>query len=425
MPASRVESRLAAVLAALPLLYLLTEHSWNPVVWHYSRLLLAAIALYTGLYLAFLRSYRWPLPGWLVGFRTTVVTTAFGVIVAFVIAEVALEIVDDRPDITPSRLLGYQPDPDTGYVFRPNYEQEMITIETVSHWRSNSLGIRADRDFGPKPSGVVRILALGDSFTVSHRTELSEAWPAIVEQRLTRAGRQGVTFESVNAGHPGWGTMQQAIWYRKHGLGLDPDIVLVALTPNDITDNAHEPPGPFTAIDGNMVNAGSTRMQLARFLHRQRWYSLPGRLERSHVAEVIRNATFGKNEGPELAACHEQLDAEEERLHRLTEQYILQVRDLATSQGASVGLLLLTFREQLGAMAPGYDGSVFGRRWMAFAQDHGIPAVDTYDAFRRHSGPPLYWRWDSHYTQEGNRLAGEAAADLVSQMLELRGATAE
>jgi hypothetical protein len=419
--AQRVEGKLAAVLAALPLLYLLTEHSWRPVVWHYSALLLSTIAVYTGLYAAFLWSYRWPLPAWFVRIRSACVTIAFGVIVAFLFAEVMLEIIDERPNITPSRLLGYEPDPDTGYVFRRNYEQEMITSESFSHWRSNSLGVRADRDFGPKPPGVVRILALGDSFTVSHRTEVFEAWPALVEQALPAANPGGATFESVNAGHPGWGTVQQFAWYKKYGFGLRPDIVLVALTPNDITDNGHAPPGPFTALEGNMVNTGSTPDDLARFLFRQRWYSLPGQLERSHVWEVIRNVSFTRDEGPKLAACHEQLDPEEERLHRLTEQYVLQIRDLAAGQGASIGLLLLTFREQLGPMAPGYSGAVFGRRWMRFAQEHGIPAVDTYDRFRAHSGPPLYWRWDAHYTQEGNRLAAQSASDLVSRILELRG----
>ena len=40
----RSEVWLAVPLFALPLAYLITEHSWAPVFWHYSRTLLLAIA---------------------------------------------------------------------------------------------------------------------------------------------------------------------------------------------------------------------------------------------------------------------------------------------------------------------------------------------------------------------------------------------
>ena len=65
-------------------------------------------------------------------------------------------------------------------------------------------------------------------------------------------------------------------------------------------------------------------------------------------------------------------------------------------------------------MAPGYSGAAFGERWTTFGRQHGISVVDTYPSLRNHKGPPLYWRWDGHYTEEGSRVSGAAAFELVS-----------
>ena len=65
-----------------------------------------------------------------------------------------------------------------------------------------------------------------------------------------------------------------------------------------------------------------------------------------------------------------------------------------------------------------YSGATFGERWTRFAREHDIAVADTYPILRKHSGqPPLFWRWDGHYTEEGSRVAGEVAFDLVSRML--------
>lgn len=417
---SRSEPWLAAFLFAIPLLYLLTESSWAPVLWHYSLTLLAAIAGYGVLYALVLLSYRRSVPAALSLVRTYAVAAGFTLFAAFLASEAVLAVLDERPDVETRRLRGYEPDPDLGYRYRPNYEQDVITLEANTHWRSNALGLRANRDYGPKPPGVRRILALGDSFTVATAVELEESWPGVLQRRLNEAVGAGA-FEVINAGHAGWGTMQQARWYEKFGAQLEPDLVLVAITPNDISDNGAEPPGYFTAVKGVLAYRNSGGPEYRLWKHRQNWYSLRGQLERSHLVSRAKVAWQSRSL-PQLIACRVQLDEEAARLHELTEGFLLDIRDRAAGQGASVGLLAITFQEQLGEMAEGYAPGLFGERWLRFARRNGMAGIDTRPYLLAHPDPgSLFWRWDGHYTVEGSRVAGDVAFELVANMLGLAG----
>ena len=69
-----------------------------------------------------------------------------------------------------------------------------VTIET------SSLGFR-DREMAvDKPSGVFRILALGDSFTFGVGVEGNQAYPKVLETLLNRSGGLGRRVEVINAG---------------------------------------------------------------------------------------------------------------------------------------------------------------------------------------------------------------------------------
>lgn len=415
----RTEILLALVLLGLPLLYLATEHSWVPVYWHYSRTLLLAILGYGVFYGLFLLTYRWSVPPFFARTRSLGVLFGFWIFAALLGTEGLLALIDDRPNVEVIRLRGYAPDPDTGYVYIPNFEQQMKHLEGSVLWRTNAQGVRANQNYGPKLEGVTRILAVGDSFTVAARLPLEEAWPGVLEQRLNREAEDGTRFEVVNAGHAGYGTLQQLAWLRKFGDRFSADMAVLALTPNDITDHKAEPPAPFKAVDGYLAQRNSDQAQKRVWEHHQRWYSLTGYIRRSHIwrqVQTIRVQLAGESRLPKLAACRVDFGEEERRLHDMTERSILGIRDWVGRRGGRFAIVLLTFRQQLGEMAPGYDPEKFTRYWTRFAQEHGIPAISTFDVFRNHPKPEtLYWRWDHHYNANGSRLTGELAADLVKR----------
>ena len=107
--------------------------------------------------------------------------------------------------------------------------------ERIVHITTNSLGLRGP-ELAPKPPGVRRVLALGDSFTFGHAVEAAEAWPAVLEQLLNARG--GARWEVVNAGVGGYGTGQELLLYDELESRLQPDLVVVGFAVvNDVLDN--------------------------------------------------------------------------------------------------------------------------------------------------------------------------------------------
>jgi hypothetical protein len=102
--------------------------------------------------------------------------------------------------------------------------------------RYGAQGLR-ERDYGPKPAGVCRVLLLGDSFTYGDGLEWDQTYGMVLENLLNEAAG-GPRFEVVNAGVPGYGTTQELSLLREIGFALEPDIVLLQiLITNDISDD--------------------------------------------------------------------------------------------------------------------------------------------------------------------------------------------
>jgi hypothetical protein len=98
--------------------------------------------------------------------------------------------------------------------------------------RTNELGFR-DRPLPPKQPGELRVIVLGDSFTVSAGVDYRDIYTTLLEQRLSPA-HPGLRIVNLAVG--GYNIVQYALVLREIGLALEPDLVLVALFPdNDFT----------------------------------------------------------------------------------------------------------------------------------------------------------------------------------------------
>jgi hypothetical protein len=123
--------------------------------------------------------------------------------------------------------------------------------------RTNAAGFRGGALPGPKPAGVYRIVALGDSFTFGFGVRERQAWPARLAEQLNRRLGAEPRVEVVNLGVPGAGP-RDYLWHLAHtGLALDPDLVLVGIFANDVNDvyqldrfGARSPLFALTALEG-------------------------------------------------------------------------------------------------------------------------------------------------------------------------------
>jgi len=96
----------------------------------------------------------------------------------------------------------YVSNEETGYSYRPSFSGTYRTGEYTYQIRTNSVGLR-DSEISAKPDGTVRILAMGDSFTMGAGVALEDTYLKVIE-RLANAQLEE-SFEVVNGGTGGYG----------------------------------------------------------------------------------------------------------------------------------------------------------------------------------------------------------------------------
>ncbi|MDP2646864.1 MAG: SGNH/GDSL hydrolase family protein, partial [Desulfobacterales bacterium] len=103
--------------------------------------------------------------------------------------------------------------------------------ETQYLFESNSRGLR-DQEYSYKKSDNKRILILGDSFTAG-RVAFQNTFPELLEKRLKENDNK---WQVINAGHDGWGTDNEFLFFENEGYKYQADLVILAFFLNDVTD---------------------------------------------------------------------------------------------------------------------------------------------------------------------------------------------
>jgi lysophospholipase L1-like esterase len=96
-------------------------------------------------------------------------------------------------------------------------------------------GFRDTRDFEyAKPQGVLRVLVLGDSFTVGYEVAQDQTYASVLERYLAK---HGVKVEVLNAGMSGSSTAEELVFLEQEGVKYLPDVVVLGFFWNDLDDN--------------------------------------------------------------------------------------------------------------------------------------------------------------------------------------------
>lgn len=161
-----------------------------------------------------------------------VVALALPVVVVLVLGEVAGRLLEQYAGYMPRRAVGYaigNPYLRTALVPGLRYQSGPFQVDV------NSFGFRGSEIAIPKPAGVFRIFALGESTTFGWKGVRSheEAWPALLEEKL-RAAYPDRQFEVVNAGVPGYTSIEQRINFMLRVSHLEPDAILIYHGNNDL-----------------------------------------------------------------------------------------------------------------------------------------------------------------------------------------------
>jgi hypothetical protein len=124
----------------------------------------------------------------------------------------------------------YVPDGHLGWRLEPDHRYRLASGGVCS---INNLGYRYPRDLDvDKPGGSVRVVVLGGSAAFCYEVDDADTWAARLEVLLR--GRYGDDVDVINAGVPGYDASASLVNYFYRAWALDPDVVLVYHTWNDL-----------------------------------------------------------------------------------------------------------------------------------------------------------------------------------------------
>jgi len=125
----------------------------------------------------------------------------------------------------------------TGYGdLQPN-QHTIIPLYDIRPYylQTNSVGLRNTEELNPDEN-VIRVLAIGDSFTFGAYVHNHETWPARLEEHLNALLLPNAQVQVLNAGIPGYTIEDELSYIREKGLALQPDLVILGFYTNDIFD---------------------------------------------------------------------------------------------------------------------------------------------------------------------------------------------
>jgi len=137
-------------------------------------------------------------------------------------------------ELVASRRLDWiaYPEPEPGYtLMRPgsHYVWQGIPVAI------NSSGLRSPETPYGKPEGTFRILNLGDSVAMGWGVRQEETYGQVLAGALNERSENGLRYEVINAGVPGWNLENVLAYLKVEGLRYQPDLILLEVTiVNDI-----------------------------------------------------------------------------------------------------------------------------------------------------------------------------------------------
>lgn len=121
-------------------------------------------------------------------------------------------------------------------------------------FKINSQGFRSDVDYSyQKPKDTLRVLVLGDSFTIGYEVAQEETYSAVLERELKK---QGMKAEVINAGVSGFSNAEELVFLEQEGVRYQPDVVVLGYYGNDFLDNVQT--GLFGLSEGKLVVQSKT-----------------------------------------------------------------------------------------------------------------------------------------------------------------------
>jgi len=343
--------------------------------------------------------------------RRAIGISAAATLVGLAACEIAARAVfPPPPDPTREPQIVYRLDPQIRYVLSPN-QKGWIDDGFVT---TNSRGFRGREVDVPKPSGRVRIVALGDSVTFGWGVNDADTFCSQLEHDL-RTQHPGVDVEVVNLGVPGYATRQEVALLKRNLAELQPDVVLVGFYTNDLPDT----------LDDKASGRSGTRIEAqdrgaGQILHMNpapsSWLERQARRSRaiytaSHGLKALIHRGEGKpGSSMELDLLESRSSGDLETAWQSVTGQLENLKAAATEFHFSAGIVVLPPREQVFGLYPDSD---YQKRIRGLADRLGLFVIDPLPSLVASSlkKPSLFIPYDrNHPSPAGHRLIARSIA---------------
>jgi lysophospholipase L1-like esterase len=303
-----------------------------------------------------------------------------------------------RPEIAlPSLKQTTEPSSDLGYRMIPGLRGRDL--------QTNSHGLRdTDRPWA-KPSGVKRVLGIGDSFTYGYRVKLEECYLKQLENRLNGSGEK---WDVINAGVSGYNMWQYLAYFENHGHRYEPDLVILGIFFDDFKGDSPARRQDFSArrngfwgtfrILNVFKNSIEILSQKMRFLN----------ISWVRSIEKRKKYILGSTDGSILTG-----DAEPQ-LYQRFERRLEKMQSVVTERHSS--LLVMFIPDIIQLNRP--ELQVVNRKIKRMCERCGVRLLDLTPVFESKADVEALYMlpYDAHTSAEGHRIMSEELEKAIRGM---------
>ena len=324
----------------------------------------------------------------------------------------------------------FVPDPSRSFKLKPNFSGTEVSPEYAVPININSKGLRDDEVDFEKPENAYRVLVVGDSFTFGSGVSSEHTYSNQLEEMLNRR-QTGKTWQVVNSGISGYGTLQEYAFWEEEGWKYEPDfLILQFLANNDLTDNLY----PFSRVvqEGQVHFKADVKtpslLKGAKSILRSYSHTYRFLGDRYHLIRIqlgLEPFFAGWSDLYDLAPSEEISKA-----WKVTEDYLYKMSTSAHARQVDFLVInappkFIVDDEQWQAYLDAYakksdavDWDLASQQLQAICARFQIPLLDLTPYFRALEEPLNYYhQHNGHWNEKGHHLVAQWVHDYLNQAL--------
>lgn len=207
-------------------------------------------------------------------------------------------------------------DPLLGWINKPNASIANMYGPNV-YLKTNSQRFRNADDFATSvPSGRIRIICSGDSFTLGYGVDNDKTWCQLLESLDPR-------LQTVNMGQGGYGVGQSYLWYQRDGAKLDHNVHVFAFITDDFdrmrSTLLFGTPKPRLRLQNGQIAIENTPVTKLSFHRALKYARRVGLVRLAGEVSAFADSNFQEGEKPDLNESTKLVGAIFEQLKKIAD----------------------------------------------------------------------------------------------------------